>query len=293
MGALLDSGFRALAYCLMPRVILLSALPLFLLVAGGGLLGWLYWEPGVALVRDTLEASATLGWALQWLESIGAPGLRAVLAPLILVALAVPVMVVACLLLVTQFMTPSMVSLVEQRRFAGLERRRGPSWGASMLGGLLRSVGLSLLALGVMVLSLPLWLVPPMVLIIPPLVWGWLAMQIMSFDVLADHATAAERVALMREHRWPLLTIGIISGLLGAAPAWVWAMGVLTLVLAPLVMMLSMWIYTAVFAFTALWFAHYLLAALQARRQETAVEVLDPLEPLDARGLPVPFDTGH
>ena len=51
MGALLDSGFRALAYCLMPRVILLSALPLFLLVAGGGLLGWLYWEPGVALVR--------------------------------------------------------------------------------------------------------------------------------------------------------------------------------------------------------------------------------------------------
>lgn len=285
MGALLDSGFRALAYCLLPRVILLSALPLFLLVAGGGLLGWLYWEPGVALVRDTLEASATLGWALQWLESIGAPGLRAVLAPLILVALAVPVMVVACLLLVTQFMTPSMVSLVEQRRFAGMERRRG----ASAVMGLLRSVGLSLLALGVMVLSLPLWLVPPMVLIIPPLVWGWLAMQIMSFDVLAEHATAAERVALMREHRWPLLTIGIISGLLGAAPAWVWALGVLTLVLAPLVMMLSMWIYTAVFAFTALWFAHYLLAALQARRQETAVEVLDPLEPADARGLTGPF----
>ena len=37
----------------------------------------------------------------------------------------------------------------------------------------------------------------------------------------------------------------------------------------------AIWIYTLVFAFSALWFAHFALAALQAlRREREAVEVL-------------------
>ena len=61
-----------------------------------------------------------------------------------------------------------------------------------------------------------------------------------------------------------------------------WALGALTLVLAPLVMVASIWLYTIVFTFTSLWFAHYLLAALHERRRETDVEILDPAEPVDA-----------
>ena len=119
--------------------------------------------------------------------------------------------------------------------------------------------------------------VATLVLLVPPLVWGWLAMQVMSFDVLADHATPQERAALMKQHRWPLLGIGVASGLLGAAPGAVWVFSALTLVLAPLVMVASIWLYTAVFALTSLWFAHYLLAALQRHRLATEGEVLDPL----------------
>jgi hypothetical protein len=39
----------------------------------------------------------------------------------------------------------------------------------------------------------------------------------------------------------------------------------------------SIWLYTLVFAFSSLWFAHYLLAALQRMRgEEGAAEMLPP-----------------
>jgi hypothetical protein len=278
MRAVLDALARSLAYCLMPRVVAMSLLPLVMLMALCGALTWAYWEQGVALVHDALEMSVLLGAAVKWLEAVGAPNFRAVLAPMILVAAVVPVLVVACLMVVTQFMTPSLVKLVAQRRFAQLERRKGtPVWWS-----VVRSVALSLLAVLVLIVSIPLWLVPPLVLLIPPLVWGWLAMQVMSFDVLSDHAAPQERVELMREHRWPLLAMGVASGLMGAAPAAVWAFSALTLVLAPLVMMASIWLYTAVFALTSLWFAHYLLAALQQHRLLAEGELLDPLPPSES-----------
>jgi hypothetical protein len=276
MAALFDAFFRAWAYCLMPRVIMMSLLPLVLLMGAGGVLAWLYWEVAVAAIRAALEESATWGLVLGWLESLGASGLRAVLAPLILVALAVPVLVVACLLLVAQFMTPALVRLVAQRRFAQLEPR-----GTGMaVWALARAVGLSAMAVAVIIASLPLWVVPPLAILVPPVVWGWLSMQVLSYDVLAEHAQAGERRALMREYRGPLLAMGVASGLLGSAPAAVWALSALTLVLAPLVLVLSVWLYTAVFTFTSLWFAHFLLQALHRHRlQQGPVPTEDAASP--------------
>ena len=57
--------------------------------------------------------------------------------------------------------------------------------------------------------------------------------------------------------------MGVLTGYLGAAPSLLWAMSALTLVFAPVLILVSIWLYTLVFAFSALWFAHYLLAALQ------------------------------
>ena len=262
MRLVLDSFWRALAYCALPRVVALSVLPLVLMVGLAGSLSWLFWEPALASIRQALEASSLLSAALGWLDAIGAAGLHAVLAPLLLVALVLPVLIVGCLLLVAQFMTPALVSLIARRRFPSLQRRHGASvW----LSGL-RATGLSVMAIVLLMLSLPLWLIPPLAFIIPPLVWGWLTMQLLAFDVLADHASPQERHELIHAHRWPLLAMGVITSLLGAAPSAVWAVGALALVLAPLVMVVCIWIYTAVFAFSSLWFAHYLLAALQVWR---------------------------
>ena len=55
-----------------------------------------------------------------------------------------------------------------------------------------------------------------------------------------------------------------------------WASGVLFLALAPVLVPVAIWIYTLVFAFSALWFAHYTLAALQTMR---AAELPPPAPP--------------
>ena len=276
MKEMVDSFWRAAAYCLHPKVILLSLLPLLLSVAAVLGLGWFYWESAVAGVRESLEQWSLVLSFLQWRESIGAAGFNAVLAPLIVVALAVPVIVVASLLLVAWLMTPALVNLVAARRFPTLERKRGAGW----ISAGLRSLAYMVLALLLLVLSLPLWLIPPLVLVLPPLIWGWLTYRVMAFDVLAEHASVDERRTILREHRWPLLAIGVIAGYLGAAPTLLWALGAAALIFAPLLVLVSVWLYTLVFAFAALWFAHYALAALQQLRSTNRPLAIQPIEAL-------------
>ena len=166
MKELADSFWRAVAYCLHPKVILLSLLPLLFAVAAVLGLGWFYWEIAVASVRATLEQWSLVVSFLAWLDSIGAGSFGAVLAPLIVVALAVPLIVVASLLLVAWLMTPALVNLVAARRFDTLQRKRGAGWFSAALW----SVGYMLLALLLLVVSLPLWFIPPLVLVLPPLI---------------------------------------------------------------------------------------------------------------------------
>ena len=262
MREVFDAFWRAVAYCLHPRVILWSVLPV--LLAGGGLvlLGWWAWEPAVAQVRATLEDWSLVAQAMQWLDSVGMVKLHSLIAPLIVVALMVPLVVMASLLLVALLMTPAIVDLVAARRFAQLERLRGGGW----FQGLLWSLLCTLAALLALICSLPLWLVPPLVLVLPPVIWGWLTYRVLAFDVMAAHASAAERRSIMQNKRWPLFGMGVLCGYLGAAPSLLWALSAVTLIFAPVLVLLSVWLYTLVFAFAACWFAHYTLAELQRLR---------------------------
>jgi hypothetical protein len=262
MKAVFDALWRALVYCLHPRMILCSLLPLLLAAAAVGVLGWAYWESSVAAVRGTLERWSLIEALLQWLDSLGAPQLRTLLAPLIVVALSVPAVVLATLLLVAFLATPVVVRLVARRRFPQLEQRRGGGWWQSLGWALTCTVA----ALAALVLSVPLWFVPPLVVVVPPLIWGWLTYRVFAFDVLAQHASAPERRYIIRHRRWPLLAMGVVCGYLGALPSLLWAASALTLIFAPLLALVSVWLYTLVFAFAAAWFAHYLLAELQRLR---------------------------
>jgi hypothetical protein len=257
-----DAFWRAAAYCLHPRVMLLSLLPLVLMAGLAFALGYYFWEAAVDGVRATLSSWRLVESFLGWLDHFGLSGLRSVLAPLLILVLALPVIVVLSLLLVALLMTPSLVKLVASRRFALLERKQGGSWWRS-LGWSLWHVSLALLAL---LISMPFWLIPPLVLIVPPLIWGWLGYKVFGFDALAEHASVAERRELMREHRLPMMMLGLVTGYLGAAPAAIWAFGVMAVAMAPFLIVVSIWLYTLVFAFSTLWFTHYSLAALQEMR---------------------------
>ena len=281
MKLLIDSFWRAAMYCLMPRVIGLSLLPLVLTVALSGFLGYMYWDAAVLTVQRWLEASSWLEGVWRWLEGVGFANLKTVVGPLLVIFSVTPLVVVVSLLAVSVFMTPALTRMVMGRRFPQMQRKQGASF--------LHSVGWSLLsvllALGAFLLTLPLWLVPPLAMLLPALVWGWLTYRVMAFDVLAEFASQDERHTLMARHRMSLLAIGVITGLMGAAPSLVWASGALFAAAFVILVPVAIWIYTLVFAFSSLWFAHYALAALQALRHEpvqASVDEVLPAVPLHA-----------
>jgi Etoposide-induced protein 2.4 (EI24) len=275
MRNLIDAFWRAVAYCLHPRVIVLSLLPLVLMAGLAFGLGYFFWEPALDAVRATFDSWSILSALIGWLEGIGLANLKSILAPLVVVFLSTPVIVVLSLLLVAALMTPSMLKLVATRRFAQLERKAGGSFFGSLFGALWATF-VALLAL---LVSIPLWFVPPLVLILPPLIWGWLTYRVMTYDVLAEHASRDERHELVRRHRASLLGMGVLTGYLGAAPSLVWASGALVVVFAPVLVPVAVWIYTLVFAFSSLWFAHFSLAALQALRSEREANEVVPAAP--------------
>lgn len=281
--SLFDAFWRAAAYCLHPKVIALSLAPLLIVGGAALLLGYFFWEPAVDAVRASLEDWALLSTVFRWLSSVGGAGFQSVVAPLLIVALAVPAFVVASLVVVAALMTPAMVRLVAMRRFPLLERRHGAGFWQSLAWSLACTVA----ALVALVVSIPLWLIPPLVLVVPPLIWGWLSYRVFAFDVLSLHASADERRRLIAAHRWPLFGIGVVTGYLGAAPSLLWAVSALALVFAPLLIVVSIWLYTLVFAFSALWFAHYLLAALRDLRADDGAAASVPPMPTPPR-LPPP-----
>ncbi len=267
MNLMLSSFWRAAAYCLHPRVIALSFLPLIIMVGLALGLGYFFWEPVLEWVRISLDSYGWMTTFWTWLQNNGMGSLKTVLVPLVVIFAITPLVVILSLILVAVMMTPAMVSLVAERRFPNLERKNG----ASFAGSVTWSLSATLLAIIVLLVSIPLWFIPPLILILPPLIWGWLTYRVMSFDVLAAHASVDERKALMKKHRSHLLVIGIISGYLGAAPSLVWASGALFAAAFVILVPIAIWIYTLVFGFASLWFSHYCLDALAQMRVEQAV----------------------
>ncbi|MFZ2122941.1 MAG: EI24 domain-containing protein [Rhodoferax sp.] len=287
MNLLFDSFWRALAYGLKPRVILLSFLPLLLMTGLALGLGNFYWDSLLASVRLWLESSTLMGSMTGWMQSFGMGDLKAVLAPLIVIFAVTPLIVVLSLMVVSLLMAPALTLLVAKNRFPSLERKRG----GALLASLWWSLVSTLLALVALVVSVPLWLIPPLIFILPPLIWGWLTYRVMAFDALAEHANTEERREIFRRHRISLLGIGLFCGYLGAAPSLIWASGVLLVAAFVVLVPLAIWLYTMVFAFASLWFAHFCLAALHLLREERARAAAAPTPPdvlnLDSPTLPL------
>ena len=168
-----------------PRVIVLSLLPLGLMVLLAALFGYFYWDATVAWTREALDAWPLLASFWAWIGRLFSGDVTAVVAPMVVVIAATPLIVVVSLLVVSGLMAPALTRLVAERRFPALEQKKG----ASFLGSVARSLAATVLAVIALVVSMPLWLIPPLVLILPPLIWGWLTYRVMSFDALAEHAS--------------------------------------------------------------------------------------------------------
>ena len=282
MRLFFDSFWRALAYTLHLRVMLLSLVPLVMLMVVALGWGYFYWEPSVAWVREGLEAWPLLQRFLTWAAAFGAARVGAAMAPLVVIFVITPVLILLCLLAVSLMMGPALVEMVAQRRFRHLERLQG----GTLLASVGWTLGSTLMAGVLMVLSMPLWWIPPLIFVLPPLIWGWLTYRVMAFDALAAHASREERIELFRRHRLWFMLMGVLSGFMGAAPSLVWASGALFAAAFVVLVPVAIWIYAVVFAFTALWFIHFGLAALQDLRRASGAANATGAVPAEALGLP-------
>lgn len=265
MHHLLTAFGWALRDSLRPRVLALSLLPLAIMALLTLLLGYFFWHDAVQALRGQLGSYAVLRALTEALQPLGLGDAALLLAGVVLVVLAIPLMALGALLLVSWMMTPAMVALVGKHRFADMERQRGGSW----WGSAALAVGATLLAGLVFVLTLPLWLLGPFMLVLPPLIGGWLTSKILAYDALVLHASAAERQQILRQHRLPLFAMGVASACLSAVPGLLWASSAWLVFAAPVLLPLSIWLYAWVFALSALWFTHYLLSALALLRQNS------------------------
>jgi hypothetical protein len=255
---------RALRSQFSSRMLLLSIVPLLLSVALWGGLLWLWLQPLLDWLQGMFTEHGGFQASSSVLGMLGLGMLKALAVPLAAMLLLVPLMIATSLLFMGVAAMPAIARHVGERQFAQVERKHG----GSLLGSLAVNLTGILVFAVLWLVTLPLYAVAPLAVLAQALLWGWLTARVMSYDALADYASADERRELARRHRAPLLAIGTVSGLAGALPGFAWIGGALvSFVLFPFLAVLSIWLYLLIFIFTGLWFQYYCLQALADLRQ--------------------------
>lgn len=260
--SLFEAFWRALATVTQPRVWAWALPPLLLVLLVVGALGGALWEPALDAVRALVGRFELANGVWRWMHDAGLGSWRAMLAPMVVVVLALPLVLLLALLAVALLAAPGIARHVAGRRHPALEVRVGCGLGRRLLW----TTATTLAALLALVLSLPLWLVPPLALVLPPLIWGWLAARVLGYHALATHATAEERRRVRRGRRMALWAMGVGTGYLALLPALLWSLGSVAFVLAPFFLLAAAFLFVVVFVFAAAWFAHLVLAELAALR---------------------------
>jgi len=258
---------RALRAQFSRRMLLLSLLPLLLsLLVWGTVLGF-----GLQPFLDYLDrVFADYGWFGAGggiLSTLGLGALKVMVVPLMAIILLLPLMIASSLLFMGIVAMPAIERHVGRRQFPQLEQKEGGSFAGSVWMNLTSVIVFA----GLWLMTVPLYAVPPLAVLVQAALWGWVTSRVMSYDALAAHASLEERKALMQARRWPLLAIGMVSGVLGAMPGIAWMGGaVLSVVLFPFLAIVSAWLYVLIFLFTGLWFQYYCLQTLENMREAQA-----------------------
>lgn len=275
MRALVFSFGRALASQCHPRMMLMTLAPFLVALAFWILVLWQTLQPLYDALQRFFIDNDAYAVSAKWLAFFGLAALKVFVVPLIAMWILLPLMVATSLIFVSFIATPFVVRHVGRRRHAQLERREGGD-AVNLLWITLTSF---LLFIVLWIVTLPLCALPVIGFAVQPLLWGWLTCRVIASEVFGIYADVGERALLMKQHRWPLLTIGTLTGVLGMAPSALWMVSPIAMaVLSPVLAGISLWLYVLVFTFSGLWFAHYCLAALEAHRHRRSMEAEVALE---------------
>jgi hypothetical protein len=263
MKAVLNAYGRALLSQMRGKMLLLSLVPTLLSVALWAAILYVGWEPALDWMQGQFFEHELYRYSSSWLADLGLSAVKTIIVPLAAILALVPLMILTAIIFIGVAAMPAIARHVGGQHYPQLEKKKGGSLAGSVAVAL---GGFAIFAV-VWLLALPLYIFPPAALMLQVLLWGWLTARVMAYDALADYASPEELHQLRREHRWRLITIGVISGAAGAVPGLVWLVGTaVAVVLFPFLAAISIWLYVLIFIFTGLWFQYYCLEALAKQR---------------------------
>ena len=265
MKGVLLAWRRALRSQFSGRMLLLSLVPLLLSLSLWGVAMWLGLQPLLDWLHGLFTDYGGFDASNSMLGMLGLGMLKVMVVPLLAIALLLPLMIASSLLFMGIVAMPAIERHVSSRHFPALEKKEG----GSFVGSLAINVGSTAVFALLWLFTLPLYAIPPLAWLVQAGLWAWVTSRVMSYDALAAHASGAERQVLMRTCRPALLTIGLVSGLAGALPGIAWMGGaVISVVLFPVLALVSLWLYIMLFLFAGLWFQYYCLQALVELRAQ-------------------------
>jgi len=270
MNGVMTAYRRALRAQFSRRMLLLSLAPLLLALALWGVLMWLGLQPLLDWLQSMFAEYGGFETSGSMLELVGLGMLKVMVVPLVAIVLLLPLMIGSVLLFVGVVAMPAIEAHVGRRQFPLLAKKEG----GSFLGSVAINIGSVAVFAVLWLFTVPLYAVPPLAWLVQAGLWAWVTSRVMSYDALAAHASTGERQALVRERRSALLVIGFASGLAGALPGIVWMGGaLLSVLLFPVLALVSLWLYTMIFLFAGLWFQYYCLQALEDARADDVAKV--------------------
>lgn len=198
-----------------PRMLALLLVPFVVAIVFWSLSAWYLWEPVTGWLRESwFQGDGMIARAVAWLAKLGLSGIDRWVPNVFAFLLLLPIALATALGLVAVIAMPGVLRHLGRIDYADVERRGGLGLGPTLWNLV---VTFALFIPGYL-LTLPLWFIPPLALIVPWLWWGWLTARLMRMDSLVEHATPAERAALLARDRRPYLLLGLAVAALNYVP---------------------------------------------------------------------------
>ena len=248
--------YRAVVSQCHPRMLFAMLLPFLIVLIGTIVLLWLFWTPLSQWLTLKADEWAIFNTVDDWLLTVGLISLKLWLVPILAAALLLPAAALVGVAVAAVFVMPMVLAHVGDRDYPSVTRRGKHATVVSVWNAVWV---MTVFVIG-WVVTLPLWLFPPLGIAFSIFWWAFAFNRLMRIDAIVEHASPDERRILLRRNTSGFWALGLVCSLLNLLPpAWF---------ILPV--------------FSALYFAHYGLDALQGLRAER------PLAAPDATALAGP-----
>jgi uncharacterized protein involved in cysteine biosynthesis len=193
-----------------PRMLAIMMIPPLAALVVWGLLVWLLSDDWARWVADWI---ATSPW-LTWVGNLGLSSAFIWASGIMAFALLLPVMLITAVLVAEIVAMPVIVPWVAERRFPGLERRKG----GTLVGSALNATTTIAVFAALWIVTLPLWFTGIGALVLAPALSAYLNQRLFRYDALADHASVEEYREILARARGRLFVLGLMLAVLYYVP---------------------------------------------------------------------------